>query len=108
MGQVEPNIYQVKDFDGMLFIYNFASIGDRNTIYDHWQENNRKNSNGSNLNMFSPKWQYNLAYAARNTITVVCLSQFPNEEYAQKISPRLKNLGKAIFFNLNGGQQTVY
>ncbi|MDA8227181.1 MAG: hypothetical protein M0T74_05650, partial [Desulfitobacterium hafniense] len=108
MGQAEPYVYQIENFDGMLFIYNFSSVGDRNTTYDQWWETTRKNSSDSNLNMFSSKWNYNLAYAAKNTITVVCLNPFFSEEYVQKVSPRLKNLGKWIFYNLNGGQQIVY
>ncbi|MGC7871066.1 hypothetical protein ACPUYX_05985 [Desulfosporosinus sp. SYSU MS00001] len=108
MGQVEPQIYEIKNFDGMLFIYKFTSIGERDTIFDQWQDTNGRKSNSANLNMFSPKWQYNRAYAAKNTIIVVCLSQFPGEEYARKISPRLRDLGKEIFYNLNEGQQIVY
>lgn len=108
MGQVEPDVYQVKNLDGMLFIYNFPSFGDRNTVYNQWRETTRQNSGDSNLNMFSSKWNYNLAYIAKNTIIVVCLNPISGEEYAQKISPRLKNLGKWIFYNLNGGQKIVY
>ncbi|SDH63301.1 hypothetical protein [Desulfosporosinus hippei] len=108
MGEAEPDVYKIKNFDGMLFIYNFSSIGDRNTTYDQWQEANRKNSSDSISNMFSSKWNYNLAYAAKNTISVVCLNPILGKEYVQKISPRLKNLGKWIFYNLNGGQQIVY
>jgi len=107
MGEVEPNIYQVKNFDGMLFIYQFASIGERDTISEQYEEATRNNSS-SKLNMFTSKWSYNLAYAAKNSIIVVGISQFPNVEYAQRISPVLTNLGKAIFYNLNEGQQIVY
>lgn len=107
MGQVKPSIYKLKDLDGNLFIYYFNSIGERDTIYREWEEANRNNSS-NNLNMFTSKWPYNLAYAAKNTIIMVGLSQFPDIEYAKKVSPILTTLGKAIFYNLNGGQQIVY
>ncbi|EHQ89820.1 hypothetical protein [Desulfosporosinus youngiae] len=108
MGQVEPEVYQVKNFDGMLFIYNFSSVGERNTAYDQWEESTRQYSGNSNTNMFSSKENHNLAYAAKNTITVLSLRPFSSEEYVQKISSRLKNLEKWFFYNLNEGDQIVY
>jgi len=108
IGQVEPSIYYVKDLDGVLFIYHFDSIGERDATYDQWEKANWKNNSGSYPNMFSPKWQYNLAYAAKNTIIVIGLSQYPSGEDAEKISPVISSLGKAIFYNLNEGQQIVF
>lgn len=109
MGQAEPGVYQVKELDGVLFVYRFASIEERNTVYSQWDEANWKNdSGGSPTNMFTPKWQYQLAFAAKNTILVLALPQAPFGEYAEKISPAVLNLGKAVFYNLNGGEQVVY
>lgn len=108
MGQVEPKVYQVKNFDGMLFIYNFSSVGERNTAYDRWRESTGQYSGNSKAAMFSSKENYNLAYAAKNTLTVLSLHPISGEEYGQKISLRLKNLGKWFFYNLNGGAQIVY
>ena len=108
MGRVEPKVYQVKNFDGMLFIYNFSSVGERDTAHAQWQESTRQYGGNSKVNMFSAKENYNLAYAAKNTITVLSLRPITSEEYAEKISLRLKNLGKWFFYNLNEGDQIVY
>ena len=108
MGQVEPKVYQVKNFDGMLFIYNFSSVGERDTAYAQWQESTKQYSGNSKVNMFSAKENYNLAYAAKNTITVLSLRPITSEEYTEKTSLRLKNLGKWFFYNLNEGDQIVY
>ncbi|NLI93014.1 MAG: hypothetical protein GX434_12725 [Peptococcaceae bacterium] len=108
MGQAVPCIYQVKEFDGTLFLYHFASIGERNTAYNQWEEANRKNTGGSLSNVFTPNWQYQLAFAAKNTILVIGLPQFPDVESAQRITPHILNLGKAVFYNLNEGEQVVY
>ncbi|KJR49422.1 hypothetical protein UF75_0262 [Desulfosporosinus sp. I2] len=108
IGQAEPSIYKVNNLDGVLFIYHFASVGERDTTYHQWEETNRKNNSGNNTNNFSERWQYNIAFGAKNTLLVMSLSQFSSEEYAQKISPVITNLGKAIFYDLNGGQQIVF
>jgi hypothetical protein len=108
MGQVQPAVYQVQALDGVLFIYDFASIGERDTVYRQWEEERRKNNSNSFDNMFTPKWQYQLAFAAKNTLLVIGLSQFPTEEYGAKITPVLLKIGKTVFYNLNGGEQAVY
>ena len=108
MGQVEPGIYQVKELNGVLFVYRFASIGERNTVYSQWDETNRNNNDGSITNMFTPKWQYQMAFAAKNTILVLVLPQVPSGEYAEKVSQVLLNTGKTVFYKLNGGEQIVY
>lgn len=109
MGQVEPGIYQVKELEGLLFVYRFASIEERDTVYRQWDEANRKNNSGGSItNMFTPQWPYQLAFAARNTILVLALPQVPFGEYGEKVSPVLLNLGKAVFYDLNGGEQVVY
>ncbi|NLI92397.1 MAG: hypothetical protein GX434_09420 [Peptococcaceae bacterium] len=108
MGQALPSIYQVKEFDGTLFFYHFASIGERNSAYSQWEEAGRKNNSDSLSNMFTPKWQFQIAFAAKNTILVIGLPQFPSNEYSQKITPHILNMGKAVFYNLNEGKQVVY
>lgn len=111
MGQVKPSIYHVNNFDGILFIYHFANMEELDSNYDQWEKatRNKNVNNSSYINMFSAKWPYNRAYAAKNTIIVIGLSQIPNNlEDFQKISPVLTKLDKAIFYNLNEGQQIVY
>lgn len=49
-----------------------------------------------------------MAFAAKNTIILVGLSQIPTIEDAKKISSGLTKLGQAIFYNLIGGEQIVY
>ena len=108
IGQVEPSIYKVNNLDGVLLIYNFASVGERDTIYQQWKETNRKNNSENNTNNISERWQYNVGFGAKNTLIVMGVSQFPNEEYAQKIRPVITSLGKTIFYDLNGGQQIIF
>lgn len=108
MGQVEPSVYQLKELGGTLFIYQFASIGERNTAYQEWDEALRNKNPNSFDNMFTPQWQYQLAFAAKNTILIVGLPQFPSEKDAEKMSPVLLNIAKTVFYKLNDGEQIVY
>lgn len=109
IGDTEPRIYKLAKEDGNLFVYQFTSIGARETEFGKWEENNRPKSGETNSDMFSTMWQYDQAYAAKNTVIVFTLSQIPNVEYmTTKLVPMTTNLGKVIFYNLNGGQQIVY
>ncbi|UWG95594.1 hypothetical protein LPY66_11760 [Dehalobacter sp. DCM] len=110
IGQAQPRIYHIKNLDGELLIYYYATIRERDEAYKQYQEtiNNNKDGSGNLSSMFYPKWPLTTGFAAKNMIVVVVINASSIEEYDAKVHPLLINLGKAIFYNLNGGKQIVY
>lgn len=100
MGQVKPSIYQIKELDAVLFIYQFASIGERNALYKQWADESRTKN--------SESWPYQLVFAAKNTILVLHWPQLPIENGVPTNESALLNIAKTVFYKLNAGQRVVY